>query len=217
MHNTVAHVQSPDGHYLLTGRDSFAVLRMLIAFLCHHHLWASHHVPCFVDGARDLHAAIYERLGWRKIRLILDGFHLAEKCKVQLSLALKGRKIRNAVLDDVMPLLWLGRIDDAIARLRAILPKDIKDAASLEKLVGYFERNRSHIPCYALREALGLRNSSNAGEKANDLCVASRQKHNGMSWSGDGSAALASTTALVRNHELRAWCVQDRLELKWVA
>ncbi len=217
VHNTVAHVQSPDGHYLLTGRDSFAVLRMLIAFLCHHHLWASHHVQCFVDGARDLHAAIYARLGWRKIRLILDGFHLAEKCKVQLSLALKGRKIRNAVLDDVMPLLWLGRIDDAIARLRAILPKDIKDAASLEKLVGYFERNRSHIPCYALREALGLRNSSNAGEKANDLCVASRQKHNGMSWSGDGSAALASTTALVCNHELRAWCVQDRLELTWVA
>ena len=100
---------------------------------------------------------------------------------------------------------------------RSLPVGEIKNLDSVDKLIGYVERNRSHIPCYALREALGLRNSSNAGEKANDLWVASRPKHNGMSWSGDGSAALASTTALVCNHELRAWCVQDRLELKWVA
>jgi hypothetical protein len=40
------------------------------------------------------------------------------------------------------------------------------------------------IPVYAVRRQLGLRNSSNRGEKANDLLVAARQKHNGMSWSG---------------------------------
>ncbi len=217
VHHTVAHVQSPNGHYLWTGRNTFAVLRMIIAFLCHHPLWAHHGVQCFVDGARDLHAAIYERLGWRKVRLILDGFHLEEKCKVELSLALKGRKIRNAVLDDLIPLLWLGRLDDAIARLRAIPVGEIKNLDSVDKLIGYVERNRSHIPCYALREALGLRNSSNAGEKANDLCVARRQKHNGMSWSEDGSVALTSATALIRNHALRTWCEHDRLEFKWVA
>ena len=89
-------------------------------------VWAHHGVQCFVDGARNLHAAIYERLGWRKVRLILDGFHLEEKCKVELSLALKGRTIRNAVLDDLTPLLWLGRLDDAIARLRAIPVGEIK-------------------------------------------------------------------------------------------
>ena len=36
----------------------------------------------------------------------------------------------------------------------------------------------------ALRANLGLRNSSNPVEKANDLVVAGRQKHNGMAWSG---------------------------------
>jgi hypothetical protein len=31
-----------------------------------------------------------------------------------------------------------------------------------------------------VRRELGLRNSSNQGEKANDLLVAARQKHHGM-------------------------------------
>ncbi len=190
---------------------------MIIAFCCHHQLWADHRVQCFVDGARDLHAAIYERLGWRQVRLIRDGFHLEEKCKGEWSLALTGRKVRNTVLDDLTPLLWLGRLDDAIARLRAIPSDEIKNSASVDKLIGYFERNRTHIPCYALREALGLRNSSNTGEKANDLCVARRQKHNGMSGSEDGSVALTSATALIRNHALRTWCDHDRLEFEWVA
>jgi hypothetical protein len=51
------------------------------------------------------------------------------------------------------------------------------------------------IPCYALRKAFGLCNSSAIGEKINDLIVSNRQKHNGMSWSKKGSLALASLTA----------------------
>jgi hypothetical protein len=52
---------------------------------------------------------------------------------------------------------------------------------------------------------LGLPNSSNRGEKANDLVVSARQKHNGMSWSKPGSLALAAVTALVRNGEYKRW------------
>jgi len=55
---------------------------------------------------------------------------------------------------------------------------------------------------------LGLRNSSNRGEKANDLVVSERQKHNGMSWSPDGSVALAAVTALVRNQGQDTWFKQ---------
>jgi len=46
---------------------------------------------------------------------------------------------------------------------------------------------------------LGLRNSSNRGEKVNDLVVSERQKHNGMSWSPEGSVALAAAITLARN------------------
>ncbi|MDO9535590.1 MAG: hypothetical protein Q7J85_09755, partial [Bacillota bacterium] len=71
--------------------------------------------------------------------------------------------------------------------------------------------------CYALRKQLGLRNSSNKGEKANDLCVADRQKHNGMSWSKSGSVALASVISLHLNNEQELWCSKDTLSFTWAA
>jgi hypothetical protein len=65
----------------------------------------------------------------------------------------------------------------------------------------FLAKKRPMIPVYAVRRELGLHNSSNRGEKANDLLVADRQKHNGMSWSPSGSVALASVTALKHNRE----------------
>ena len=50
-----------------------------------------------------------------------------------------------------------------------------------------------------------MRVSSNRVEKANDLLVANRQKHNGMSWSEKGSGALAAITALEVNGILDYW------------
>ena len=67
------------------------------------------------------------------------------------------------------------------------------------------EKHTGHIPCYALRAELGLRNSSKRVEKENDLVVAQRQKHNGMSWSATGSGALAQITTLSINGELYDW------------
>jgi hypothetical protein len=138
----------------------------------------------------------------------LDLYHLKERCKGELSLALRGAKIRHAVLAELLPLLWLGRVDAAIAYLRAIPEKQLKPGQSVDKLIGYCERNRAYIPCYALRHALHLRNSSNRGEKSNDLCVASRQKHQGMSGSPSGSVALATVTTL--NHNRLVYSSQDR-------
>jgi hypothetical protein len=42
-------------------------------------------------------------------------------------------------------------------------------------------------------------------EKANDVVVSHRQKHNGMSWSADGSTSLATLTTLRRNGEESNW------------
>ncbi len=136
----------------------------------------------------------------------MDWYPLEQKCQVELSLALRGAQIRNAVLGELVPLLWLGRVDAAIAYLRAVPIESLKAGQSVERLVGYFERNRAYIPCYALRKELHLRNSSNRGEKANDLCVAGRQKHQGMSWSPTGSVALATVTTVHHNHAMVSWC-----------
>ena len=67
-----------------------------------------------------------------------------------------------------------------------------------------------------LRDALGLRNSSNRGEKADDLIVANRQKHNGMSWSDAGSSSLASVSAVLHNYEMDNWIKHGMLSLQLV-
>ncbi len=137
--------------------------------------------------------------------LILDWKHLEDKCSTLLSSALKGRNIRNETLEAIKPWLWLGLIDRAAAVLKNIAPSQIKDPEKLADLVGYWERNRDHIPCYALRKQVGLRNSSNRVEKENDVLVSNRQKHQGMSWSQIGSSALAALSAVSANYEVAEW------------
>jgi len=68
--------------------------------------------------------------------------------------------------------------DGAIGVLKSIDMDMVKDKKTLNYIMGYLERVRTNIPNYMLRAALGLRNSSNRGEKANDLIVSNRQKHN---------------------------------------
>lgn len=205
VHHTVARIAQGSTAYILTGRGVLQVLRLLLAFLLRNRL-LHHNLLFFVDGQRTLQAAILHAFAWfAPLQIVLDWYHLMEKCQQQLSLALKGREVRNAVLERLRSLLWHGCVTQAVAALQAIPPEQVKDPSALEKLVNYLERNRSFIPCYAVRKRLGLCNSSQAGEKANDLVVAARQKHNGMSWRERGSMALASLTTLVKNGEYSRW------------
>ena len=87
----------------------------------------------------------------------------------------------------------------------------------MTELISYLQRNKAYIPCYEIRKKLGLKNSSAIGEKMNDLVVAERQKHNGMSWSKEGSVALASITALKRNNESTKWFEEKELNFRLVS
>jgi len=205
VYNTIAHIAHAGQSYILTGQGVARVLRLVLAFLLHNQL-LKHNLLFFVDGQRTLYTAILAAFPWLKaLQIVLDWFHLEKRCKEELSRALKGREIRNGLLEELLPCLWHGCVDRAIARLRAVEPIHIKDEKALSDLIGYLERNRPYIPCYSVRKQLGLPNSSNRGEKANDLVVSARQKHNGMSWSKPGSVALAAVTALVRNGEYKCW------------
>ena len=44
-------------------------------------------------------------------------------------------------------MLWLGRVNAAIDYLRAIPDEKLKPGQSIDPLIGYFERNRTYIPC----------------------------------------------------------------------
>lgn len=168
---------------MLNGSRVVHVLGLLIAFLLHNKLT---HLGLifFVDGQRTLHAALLKSFSYfRGVQLMWDWFHLEEKCAQQLSLVLAGKEKRNQALEEILKLLWLGLVEHAIHYLREIDPSWIKSKEALEKMIGYLERHRGYIPAYGVRKELGLCNSSNRGEKSNDLVVSKRQKHNGMSWS----------------------------------
>ena len=117
----------------------------------------------------------------------------------------KGKEKRSEILQKLLRILWAGNVEEAIAFLHHLNEDFLRPKNKIDDLCQYLEKHREHIPPYALRAELGLRNSSNRVEKANDLCAAQRQKHNGMSWSSSGSGALAQIFALILNHELLSW------------
>ncbi|MEW6608348.1 MAG: hypothetical protein AB1414_13040 [bacterium] len=217
VHNTIVHVQKGKSSYVLNGYGVVSVLRILVAFLLHNDLLRAH-LQFFIDGQKTLKIAILKAFSWhRNIGIILDWHHLEKKCKEKLSLGMKGYKIRNEVLSNLIPVLWHGLTDKAIKMLNGLDEDLVKKKGAIEELVGYIERNKRDIPCYAVRKKLGLRNSSNIGEKMNDLIVSERQKHNGMSWSKSGSIGLASITAMKRNNEAKRWFEQGNIEFKLAA
>jgi hypothetical protein len=216
-YNTVVRIDHDQKRYSLVGAGIKVTLRYLIAFLLSNQL-SGKRFQFFTDGHTILNDTIVRCFKWYpNCGIILDWFHLVKKCKEQLSLALKGRLIRNEILTGLMPLLWHGLTTQGIESLKQIGPEKIKNNESLAKLIAYLERNNEMIPCYALRKRLGLRNSSAIGEKMNDLIVSSRQKHNGMSWSKNGSLALATLTAAKLNGEDHIWLRKKKLSFKLAA
>ncbi len=122
-----------------------------------------------------------------------------------LSMAIRGKEKRNMVLEKLLRHLWVGDVDGAELYLKSLSKPYIKNQNCLEEASAYLERKRTGITCYAVRKKLGLRISSNPVEKANDLLVARRQKHNGMSWTPHGSGALAAIEMLYENGQAVSW------------
>lgn len=217
VYTTVAQVVKDKKNYSLVGAGIKVTIRYLISFLLSNG-FLGYRFQFFTDGHTVLNDTIRSCFKWYpNLGIILDWFHLVKKCKELLSMALKGRSIRNETLREIMPLLWHGFTDRAISVLRQIEPEKVKDNEKCSKLISYLDRNKEMIPCYALRKRLGLRNSSAIGEKMNDLLVSSRQKHNGMSWSKTGSHALAALTAVKANEEDQSWLEKRTMAFKLAA
>jgi hypothetical protein len=217
VHNTIAHIQKQEQSYTVNGSSVVLTLRIVLGFLLNNDL-LRYRLQFFVDGQKTLHAAIIKAFSWySNIVMILDWYHLEEKCKKQLSMAMKGRHMRNAILAQLRYDLWYGLVDQAMLYLSTLDDDLIRNRVELENLVNYLARNRPYIPGYAVRKRLGLRHSSNIGEKMNDLVVSERQKHNGMSWSKSGSVSLASLTALKRNKEYKKWFEESNLAFQFSA
>ena len=204
--NTVIHIQSKEGIYIITAVGMGKAFRILLAFLLKNHLLKSRHLYFFSDGARNIRKGINDYFAFYPHNHMLDWYHLEKRMTELLSMALKGSKDkRREIRKHLAGILWAGNISDAIDYLYSLDKTNIKNAQKLDEAVEYLKGKKSYICCYALRDVLGYRNSSNPAEKANDLVVATRQKHNGMSWSFSGSHALAVIEAISLNGERDGW------------
>jgi len=205
VNNRIAVIRHRGQGYCMAARSYAELLRFVVAFLIHNSLW-SLQLCFYVDGEKTIKNTIAKWFSWHpKVRLIMDWYHLRHKCEELCSLALKGRKIRNGHLDKLRPMLWYGCVNSAITYLESIPDDHVKNPKSMESLMTYLGNHSKHIPCYAIRKQLALCNSSTRVEKANDHLVSIRQKHNGMSWSEDGSLGLAALSAVRVNRSQDQW------------
>lgn len=217
--NTVADIETRNGSRTLTGIGMKKTFHMVLAYLLSNDMLAKKSLVFFTDGARNISANIEEMFSFHPYTIILDWYHLKKRCQEYLSMSIKGKEKRNEILQKLLRILWAGNVDETIFFLQSLSADVLRTVNRIKDLCQYIEKHRNHIPPYALRAELGLRNSSNRVEKANDLIVAHRQKHNGMSWSTSGSGALAQIVALIANHALHSWLNGDPLlaPVSWVA
>jgi len=136
--------------------------------------------------------------------LILDWYHLAKKCKDLCCMIARGREAKDALLSSLKRKLWYGKVADSLSLLEAYRPQT-KNEKRLYELIGYLRKHQAEIPDYNERRIHCQFNGSGHVEKANDLLVARRQKHQGMHWSLETSDSLCALKTLMLNHGWEAY------------
>lgn len=191
-----------------------ALLRLVHASLVVNRLTGKH-LCLLSDGERRLRDIFLPGLApyGGSIHHVLDWHHLDQRASQLLSLALRGKDIRNQHREKLLHLLWFGCVESAIQYIETIPTADIKYQKPLPELVEYLRKRKDQIPVYAVRRQLGLANSSNVVEKANDRLVSARQKGFGMSWSQEGSLALAAIRMVSYNKQEKLWLFAGKISL----
>ena len=217
---SVAHIEVNEKRYILTAHDMRTLCIRVLAFLLDSGLLVNRQLIIFSDGATEIKSSVDEIFSFCRHCIVLDWFHLKKRCYEILSMTLKSgksnREMRHTVMRNLLRILWVGNVEGACQYLAELPSKWIKSGDKQQELISYLQRKESIIACYALRSRLGLRISSNPVEKANDLTVSTRQKHQGMSWSSHGSWHFAALTALYLNHEEDSWHKSASLSFKMV-
>lgn len=206
---SVAVVEAGQMKYAFAARNMFEACKLVLAFLLFHNLLEDRSLVFFVDGGKDIRKCINDIFAFCPHQVVLDWFHLKKHCLEGLSMALYGgksnREMQYTVRRQLFHILWAGNVEGAISYLESLGSDKVKNQSRLNEVITYLRNKEPEIACYAVRQRLGLRLSSNRVEKANDLIVAGRQKGKGMSWSRQGSWSLAGITAMYLNHEADGW------------
>ena len=204
---TNVHIVTGSRHYVITTAQRLEhAFMLLMAFLLGNDLIRNHDIVFFTDGAKCIQNCIEKHFRGHDYLLILDFYHLIKHCEQGLSMAISKPAIRNEVLyGNLSGMLWNGKTDQAIKYLSELPESAIKNKTQLEGVVDYLERKKVGITELSVRRWFGMKIGSRDVEKDNDIIVANRQKHNGMSWNREGSSNLSALTAMTRNGQMNSF------------
>lgn len=206
----VAYIRCAEGIYRIAEKTITLALLTALAFLLSNGLLADRRLLFFTDGARNLKRAIESIYSFRPFTINLDWIHVKKYCYQLLTMALYGGKENHdrneKIRSGFFNYIWVGDIEGSKKYLDSIDNSYIKNPKKIQAVKDYLDRksgnsDQQYFYCYAMRKELGLINSSNQGEKSNDILIAQRQKHNGMSWVVDGSSALGHIKQISINEE----------------
>ena len=157
-------------------------------------------VVAITDGAKTIRLRLWSIFGGQII-IILDWYHLNKKVRELMSMICFGKIQKQEQLSILMPLLWEGKVKDAITKLKQIKPRN---TIKQEELIDYLTKHETEIIDYKRRKEAGKTIGSGRAEKGVDLVVAQRQKNKPIAWSFDGSHALSTLKAQLINKKIAA-------------
>ena len=258
IYHTVVHIESAEGIYVMEASSQRRALSCAMAYLIKNG-YTDRYLIFFIDGEETIKDGIKDIFsGWRHT-VFIDYYHVTERITELFSGAFKPGKVRDDTVEpeyfkngkvkkgsikmmtrsqyyvrEFMSMIWFGNVGDALEWLDEIKNScDIKPGglSKIDSAITYINNKRDRMTCFAMRKHLGLRNSSNQVEIANNNIVAHRQKRNGLSWNDTGSFACSQMTAVFKNHEAEGFfekgilsfaprlksSANDKSEISWIS
>lgn len=195
-----------------------------------------------VDGESKISASIERWFRPWEHEVYLDWYHLKKKLEELLSVACVARRVRDPDAETEVyaigprkgqpkprqkmaslsrlyaraasPIAWEGNAAALALFVRCIPAEDVKSERYRQDLLTYIANKEAIFAPWSLRRLLGLKNSSNGVEAANQMVVSARQKDSAlMFWRERGSGALATCEATHRNGASDLWFGEGRVSL----
>jgi len=136
-------------------------------------------------------------------RVRLDLYHAKGKIYERTTQAYRYNAAKGEHQEVLIGELEKGEVDEAIEYLRKHMPRKASKKEAAQKLIGYLNRHKQHIPNYKEVKAEGGSVSSGLVEKANDLIVVRRMKEGIMHWSREGAGPVIKRRVVFINKHAR--------------
>ncbi|MCW3097267.1 MAG: ISKra4 family transposase [Chthonomonadaceae bacterium] len=175
--------------------ETWSCVAAVAAFLRQEWSGVSLSVVAITDGAKKIRSDLSALFGVG-VRVILDWYHLGKRVKENLSMVAHSTPEREEWEKVILGFLWVGNVSEALSFLSGLTARREKAKTDL---LGYLEKHASEIIDYGRRQEAGKAIGSGRMEKAVDQVIGVRQKNRGMSWTKQGSRALALLTVAKLN------------------